>query len=460
MTLWQTIRSALRGEQHDLTKAPLNRAIVLLAVPMVLEMVMESLFAVCDIFWVSKLGDEAVAAVGLTESVMSLYYALAFGLAMAATAMVSRRIGKNDSDAAARAGVQGIYTCVVIGIVTGALCLVFADQILKAMGAEDEAIAMGTDYARIQLGGNLIVLLLFMNNAIFRGAGDAAIAMKTLWLANGINIVLDPILIFGWGPIPAMGLTGAAVATLTGRGIGVLYQLRALHSDSTRIRLNRQRWALNPSLMRRLITVSLGGVGQMIIATTSWALLMRIMAQFGSAAVAGYTIGIRVIIFTILPSWGLSNAAATLVGQSLGAGDPDRAVRSVFVTGMYNMCFLGLIMITFLVGAPRIITIFTQDPEVARYAIACLRIISLVYIPYAWAMVLMQAFNGSGDTTTPTWINFVAFWLIQLPFAWIVTGHFNFGPNGVFWAVCLADLVFVAFAVPVFLQGRWKHRQI
>jgi putative MATE family efflux protein len=457
---WATLRASLSGDEHDYTTGSLKRAILLLAIPMVLELAMESLFAICDIFWVAKLGSAATAAVGLSESVMTLYYAVAVGLSMAVTATVSRRIGQKDPEGAAKAGAQGIYVGLAVGLLTGLPCWLYAPEILGLMGASPEVTAVGTDYTRITLGANVVVLLLFMNNAIFRGSGDPALSMRALWLGNGINIVLDPFLIFGWGFFPEMGLTGAATATLIGRSVGLLYQFKMLAGGTCRVKMRGAAWHFDLPAMLTLLRVSFGGIAQMAIATTSWVALMRIMAKFGDDALAGYTIGIRILIFTLLPSWGLSNAAATLVGQNLGAKRPDRAQRSVLLTGMFNVAFLGLATILFLTCAPFLVGIFTSDAGVIAHGEKCLRIIGYGFVFYAWGMVMTQAFNGAGDTLTPTWMNLIAFWIVQVPLAWYLAIETGIGPAGVFWSVALADTLLTCIATPVFLRGKWKTREV
>ncbi len=461
---WHTVREALSGVHHEYTEGSLPRAITLLAIPMVLEMAMESAFAICDIYWVSKLeedtGPAAVATVGLTESMLTIVYALGLGLAMATTAMVARRIGEKDTDAASSSGAQAIYLGVLIGAVLGIPCFLLAPQLLTWMGAESDVIAEGSTFTSIVLGSNVVIMLLFINNAVFRGAGDAVYAMRSLWLANGINIVLDPCLIFGWGPFPELGLTGAAVATLIGRGTGVAYQLHLLHRGASRIRLSGPSLRIDPARMLRLLRLSAGGIGQFLIATSSWIVLMRIVSFFGSNALAGYTIAIRIIVFTLLPTWGLGNAAATLVGQSLGAGKPDRAERAVWMAGFFNMCFLGAVMVVFIALPRPLITIFTEDPEAVRTGIASLRIIAYGYLLYAWGMILAQAFNGAGDTTTPTWINFLCFWMLQIPLAWALARGTEMGVDGVFWAVAISESVLAVVSLAVFRRGRWKEREV
>lgn len=447
------MRRSLSGEHIDFTTGSLKMAILLLAIPMVLELSMESLFAICDIFWVARLGSAATAAVGLTESVMTLFYAVAIGISMSVTAMVSRRVGEKDHAGAAAAGAQAVYIAFAVGVVTGIPCFLFADNVLAMMGGDAEVIATGTTYLRITLGANVIVLLLFLINAIFRGAGDAALAMRALILGNCINIVLDPIFIFGLGPIPPMGVTGAAVATLTGRTIAVFYQFYALQKGS-RLPMSGGAWKFDLNLTGRLMRLSIGGIAQFAIATSSWVVLMRLMARFGSEALAGYTIAIRIIIFTLLPAWGLGNAAATLVGQNLGAGQPERAEKSVYLTGFYNMAFLVVVSVSFIFFGGAFVGVFTNETEVIRVGTECLRVLGFGYILYGWGMVLVQAFNGAGDTMTPTWLNLITFWVVQIPLAWFMTE--KIGPAGVYWAVMIADVLLFIFVLPLFRRGKWK----
>src|SRR5216683_1997439 len=418
--IWSSIREALRGSHQDFTTGSLNRAILLLAIPMVLEMVLESLFAVVDVFWVGRLGANAVATVGLTESMLTLVFAVAMGLSLSTTAMVARRIGEKDPEGAAVAGVQAIALGLGVSVAIGVPCFLLAPQLLHLMGASTDIVAVGTSYARIALGGSGVVLLLFLNNAIFRGAGDAAIAMRLLWVSNIINLFLDPCFIFGIGPFPKLGVTGAAVATFTGRSIGVLYQFYRLLRGTERIRILTSQIRLDFQVMFRLVRVSLTGILQFAIAHTSWIGLVRIISVFGSAALAGYTIAIRILIFILMPSWGLSNAAATLVGQNLGAKQPERAETSVWRTGFYNMIFLGIIGLLFVAFAEPIVKLFTHDPQVVPLAASCLRIISYGNIGYAYGMVMLQAFNGAGDTVTPTIVNFFGFWLLEIPLAYFL----------------------------------------
>src|SRR5579872_642168 len=455
-SLWSSLVEAVRGSHQDYTSGSLNRAILLLAVPMVLEMVLESLFAVVDVAWVGRLGADAVATIGLTESMLSLVFAVSMGLSLSTTAMVARRIGEKDPEDAAVAGVQAIILGLVISVAIGIPCFFFAPQLLRVMGASPEIIAVGSGYTRVCLGGSFAVLLLFLDNAIFRGAGDAAIAMRLLWVSNIINLILDPCLIFGWGPFPRMGVTGAAVATLSGRSIGVIYQFYRLMRGTERIKILKTQVRLQFDVLFRLIRVSLTGILQFAIAHTSWIGLVRIVSIFGAAALAGYTIGIRIVIFVILPSWGLSNAAATLVGQNLGAGHPERAEKAVWRTGIYNMLFLGLVGIVFIFFSEPIVRLFTQDPDVLRLGASCLRIISYGNLGYAYFMVMMQAFNGAGDTITPTIVNFFGFWLFEIPIAYWLAIPLHMRSNGVFFSIAIAESSMALASAILFKQGKWK----
>ncbi len=458
--LWSSIREAVRGSHQDFTAGNLNRAILLLAIPMVLEMVLESLFAVVDVFWVGRLGADAVATVGLTESLLSLVMAIGLGLSLSTTAMVARRIGEKDPEGAAVAGVQAVAIGLAISILVGLPCLFYAPHLLHLMGASPQIVAVGSGYARIALAGSGAIMMLFLNNAIFRGAGDAAIAMRLLWVSNIINLVLDPCLIFGWGPFPKLGITGAALATLTGRTIGVLYQFYRLLKGTERIRILRRQVHLNFSVLLRLLRVSLTGILQFAIAHTSWIGLVRIVSVFGSAALAGYTIAIRILIFVLMPSWGLSNAAATLVGQNLGAKQPERAETSVWRTGLYNMIFLGFIGLFFVVFAEPIIRLFTSDPAVIPLAVSSLRILSYGNIGYAYGMVMLQAFNGAGDTVTPTIVHFFGFWLLEIPLAYFLAITIRMQSNGVYIAIVIAEAAIAAAGIVLFKRGRWKRQQI
>jgi putative MATE family efflux protein len=458
--LWSSIREALRGSHQDYTAGNLNRAILLLAIPMVLEMVLESLFAVVDVLWVGRLGANAVATVGLTESLLALVFSIGIGLAMSTTAMVARRIGEKDPEDAAIAGVQAIFLGLLISLAIGVPAFIFAPQLLRLMGATPEIVATGSGYARIALGGCGAIVMLFLNNAIFRGAGDAAIAMRLLWVSNILNLILDPCLIFGLGPFPRLGVTGAALATLTGRSIGVLYQFYRLMKGTERLRIPPSLLRLNPSVMWRLIRVSLTGILQFAIANTSWIALVRIVSVFGAAALAGYTIAIRIVIFVILPSWGLSNAAATLVGQNLGAGHPQRAEQAVWRTGLYNMLFLGLIGVVFIVTATPLVRLFTHDPAVVPLAASALRILSYGNIAYAYGMVMLQSFNGAGDTVTPTIVNFFGFWLLEIPLAWWLALHQGLRSTGVFLSIVIAQAAVALAGILLFRRGKWKKQKI
>lgn len=459
-SLWNSLLEAIRGSHQDYTAGSLNRAILLLAVPMVLEMVLESLFAVVDVFWVGRLGANAVATVGITESLLSLVFAVGMGLSLSTTAMVARRIGEKDPEDAAVAAVQAIVLGLVTSIVIGIPCLIFAPKLLQLMGASAEIVATGSGYTRIALGGSGVVLMLFLNNAIFRGAGDAAIAMRLLWVSNIINLILDPCLIFGLGPFPRLGVTGAALATFTGRGIGVGYQFYRLMRGTERIRILTRQLRVNLSVLFRLVRVSFTGIMQFAIAHTSWIGLVRIVSIFGAAALAGYTIAIRIVIFLILPSWGLSNAAATLVGQNLGAKKPDRAEQAVWRTGFYNMLFLGSLGVLFIFLAEPIIRLFTQDPAVVPLGTACLRIISYGNVGYAYGMVMLQAFNGAGDTVTPTIVNLFGFWLLEIPLAYWLAIPMHLRSNGAFIAIVIAEGAIAATSAILFKRGRWKAQQI
>jgi MATE family, multidrug efflux pump len=422
--------------------------------------VLESLFAVVDVFWVGRVGANAVATVGLTESMLLLVFAISMGLSLTTTAMVARRTGEKDPEGAAVAGVQAILVGLVCSVLIGVPCFFFAPHLLQLMGASPEIVATGSGYARIALGGSGVVLLLFLNNAIFRGAGDAAIAMRLLWVSNIINLILDPCLIFGWGPFPHLGVTGAALATFTGRGIGVIYQFYRLLRGTERIRVLRRQIRVNWEILLRLIRVSLTGIFQFAIAQTSWIGLVRIVSFFGAPAVAGYTIAIRIVIFVILPSWGLSNAAATLVGQNLGAKQPERAETSVWRTGFYNMLFLGAVGIIFILFAERVVRLFTHDPAVVPLAASALRIVSCGNIGYAYAMVMLQAFNGAGDTVTPTIVNFFGFWMLEIPLAYWLAIHQGMHSNGVYWSIVIAEAGVAVASILLFRRGLWKKRMI
>ena len=452
------VRESLRDNEVDFTQGRVNRALGLLAIPMMLEMSMEAIFAVVDIAFVSRLGTDAVAAVGITEALVTILYAIAIGLGMGVTAMVSRRIGAKNPDAAASVTGQAIWLCALLSIVIGVIGVVYAEDMLRMMGASEGVIAQGTGFMAVLLGGSASIMYLFLLNAAFRGAGDATVALRSLWLANGINIVLDPCLIFGLGPFPELGVTGAAVATTIGRGIGVVYQLYYLVGGRGRLEFHLRHLRFELELMRRMIVISIGGIGQFLIATSSWIVLMRLVAFYGSAAIAAYTIALRIIEFVFLPAWGLGNAAATLVGQNLGAGQPDRAEESAWRAAKYNTIFMTGLGILSVLAAPWIAAAFSSDPDVLRYGTNCIRILGIGYPLYAVGMVMVQALNGAGDTATPSTLNLLCFWLVQIPVAWWLAEPLGWGPNGVFWAEVISESLLTVLAVMVFRRGGWKQQ--
>ena len=460
LSLRQLFKQSLRGNHQDLTKGSIGVAAFLLAVPMVLEMLMESIFAITDIFFVSGLGAQAVAVVGLTEAVLTLLYALAIGLSMAVTATIARRYGEKNIEQADVVAGQTLWIGMLVALVVGFIGLNFAEDILRLMGGSETLIQEGKTYTTIMLSGSITILYLFLINAIFRGAGDASIAMRSLWLANGINIVLDPLLIYGIGPFPEMGLTGAAVATTIGRGVGVIYQLSYLFGVAGRIKITLKHLLIQTEVCVKLLKVSFWGIIQFLIATASWIALVRIVATYGSDAVAGYTIAIRVIMFVILPAWGLSNAVATLVGQNLGAGKPDRAEQSVWRIAKYNIYFLLAVALIFITIPSQIVGLFTSDQNVIQYGADCLRYISYGNGFFALGMILVQAFNGAGDTMTPTKINFVCYWLIQIPVAYSLAQWLNLGPTGVFLAITIAQSIFALVGWLTFKKGHWKLKTV
>ena len=451
---------AVMGRQHEFTSGSIRRAIFMLSIPMILEMMMESIFAIVDIAYVSQVSVNAVATIGLTESVITLVYAIAIGLSMAATAVVARRIGEKDIKGAREAAVQAILLGVFVAVVIGIIGLLYAKEILALMGGEPDLIEEGYGYTKLLIGGNIVIVLLFLINAIFRGAGDASVAMWTLVLSNGLNIILDPIFIFGLGPVPEFGVTGAAIATNIGRGSAVLFQLGILFFGWSKIRLTLADVVVRIKVMMNLINVSIGGIAQFLIGTSSWVFLMRIMSEFGSEVLAGYTIAIRVMMFTFMPAWGMSNAAATLVGQNLGAKQPERAERSVWITGKYNAFFMLTVSLLYLVFARQIISLFNSNPEVVVNGALCLQVVAAGYLFYAYGMVISQAFNGAGDTRTPTKINFIAFWIFQLPFAYLAAITFDLGALGVFLAITLAEVMLSVIAILWFRRGHWKKVQV
>jgi putative MATE family efflux protein len=458
--LLNDIIEAVSGTEQDFTEGKLSRAILLLSIPAVLEMIMESVFVIIDIYFVSKLGADAVATVGLTESLIFIVYSIAVGLATATTSMVSRRVGEKNPEKASRTAFQAILTGIVVSVVIAVPGVVYSGKLLSLMGASSEIIEHMSGYAAIMLGGNITIMLLFIINAVFRSAGDPAIAMRVLWIANILNIILDPCLIFGLGPFPQLGVTGAAIATTSGRAIAVLYQFYILFFGRTRIRMAARHLVISYRLIARLIRLSIGTIGQNLIGTLSWIGLVRIISVFGSDIVAGYTIGIRIITFVMLPSWGISNAASTLVGQNLGAGKPGRAERSAMVTGWVNMILLGMIGLV-LVSFPRpFIEFFISDPVVLEAGIKCLRIVSIGFIAYGFGAVLVSSFNGAGDTITPLKINFVAFWLIEIPLAWILAIKGGMNEEGVFISIVIAESLMTLTAWLIFRRGKWKLKEV
>ncbi len=459
--LLQAVRDAILGDPHrDFTEGSIGRAIAMLAIPMVLEMMMESLFAVVDVFWVAHLGSDAVATVGFTESLLTLLYAIALGLSIATAATVARRIGEKNPRAAGEVATQSILLGLLVAVVVGVSAGMLAPRLLRVMGASDSVVATGSGYARAIYSGSGTVLLLFLINAVFRGAGDAALAMRVLWTANIINILLNPCLIFGLGPFPRLGVAGSGIGTTIGRGVGVLLQLWFLTQGKSRVSVHLNQIRLRPELMLRLVRLSLGGMFQNFIGMASWIALVRMTAVFGSAAIAGYTLALRIILFALLPSWGMANAAATLVGQNLGAGKPDRAEKSVWLAGLYNMVFLGLVAVIFIAFARPIVQVFTQDPMVVPLASATLRIVSYGYVSYAWGMVVVQAFNGAGDTVTPTILNLFCFWAWQIPLAWFLAFKLGIGPNGIFAAIAISNSTFAVVGIVAFRRGKWKEQKV
>jgi len=459
-SLWSAVRESVRGSHRDYTSGPIGRAIIMLAIPMVLEMCMESIFAVVDIKWVSYLGADAIATVGLTESLMTLVYTLAIGLSIGATATVARRIGEQNRDGAARAAIQAIVLAFIVSAIIALIGAPLAPKLLALMAASPSVIASGVGFTRVMLACNATVVLLFMINAVFRGAGDAAIAMRVLWLANAINIALGPCLIFGWGPFPKLGIVGAAVATNIGRGTGALYAFSRLIRKGGRFEIQRSHFRIEPSIMFRLVRLSGTGTFQVFIGMASWIVLVRIISSFGTDAVAGYQVGIRVILFALLPSWGMSNAAATMVGQALGARKPDRAERAVWKAGLYNLIFLGFIELIFVLFPRQIIGLFTTDPNVVPYGVDTIRIVASGFLFYAYGMVLTQSFNGAGDTWTPTIINLFVFWLWELPLAYVLAKVFGLGPRGVFLAITISFSTLAIVSALVFRRGKWKSKAV
>ena len=459
-SLWGAVREALAGAHgRDFTEGPIGRAIFILAVPMVLEMLMESIFVVVDVFVVAHLGADAVATVGLTESFMTILYALAMGLSIGAGAMVARRIGEKDPDGAAHTAAQVILFGCAVSLLIGVVGALLAPQLLTIMGASPGVLA-NVSFTRVMLGGNASVVLLFLINSVFRSAGDAATAMRTLWLANAINVVLGPALVFGWGPLPKLGVVGAAIGTTIGRGSGVVFALTRLRREQSRVRLRSRHFALDLSLIGRVVRLSSAATFQVFVGMASWIGLVRILASFGSAALAGYTIGIRVVMFALLPSFGMSNAAATMVGQALGAKKPERAEAAVWKTARYNAVFLAVVGLTFVLFARQIVGGFTGDADVARYGVLALRTIAYGFVFYAYGMVIGNSFNGAGDTRTPTLINLFVFWALEIPLAWLLSRHVGMGPFGVFVAMTIAFSTLAVVSAILFRRGRWKMKVV
>lgn len=461
---WQRLtaflRESLQDNETDFTVGPIGRALGLLAIPMVLEMSMEAIFAVVDIAFVSRLGTDAIAAVGLTEALVTVLYAVAIGLGMGVTAMVSRRIGAGDQENAARVVGQAIWVGATLSILIGLAGITYAADLLTMMGASDSVIETGKGFTSVLLGGSFSILFLFLLNSAFRGAGDAPVALRSLTLANAINIVLDPCLIFGLGPFPELGVTGAAIATTIGRGLGVVYLLYYLFDGKGRLKFGFGHLRIVPALIKRMIQISIGGIGQFLIATSSWIVIMRVVALYGSAPIAAYTIALRLLEFAFLPAWGLGNAAATLVGQNLGAEKPDRAEQSVRHAARYNVIFMSVLGVLMFVFAPQIVALFSTEPEILYYGVHCIRILAVGYPMYAIGMIIIQAINGAGDTATPSLLNFICFWILQIPAAYWLATNVGLGPDGVFVAIVVAESALTVLAVLVFRRGTWKLQQV
>lgn len=460
---YRDLREAISGSEKDFTKIPLSKAILLLSIPMVLEMIMESVFALVDIFFVSRLGAEAIATVGITESLMTIIYAISIGLSVGTTALVSRRIGEKKPEEAAVSAVQAIFTGIAVSMIFSAVGIFFSKDLLRLMGASEATIEMGYMYPAIMLGGNGVIMLLFIINAVFRSSGDAAISMRVLWFANILNIILDPLLIFGIGPFPEMGVKGAAVATNIGRGVAVVYQLYLLGKGRYRVKVRARQIVLKVREMIKLVKLSLGAIGQYLIATSSWVFLVWVVTSLGEEVVAGYTIAIRIILFALLPSWGLANAAATLVGQNLGAKQPDRAERSAWVVGIANMIFLGLVSIVFIAIPDSFISMFVDgvaEPVVMQSGLTCLRVISFGFLVFAMGQVMINSINGAGDTATPVWINFIAFWLLEIPLAYVFTNVLDLHVNGVCYAILIGEAAMTMIAIVIFRRGKWKLKEV
>ena len=460
-TFMSVMREAFVGTTRDFTQGPILPALIILAIPMILEMSLEGLFAIVDTFFVAKLGAESVAVVGFTESVLALVYAVAIGLSIGATATVARRFGEQDLEGAARTATHVVYLGIIVSVIMGTLGLIFAPNILRILGAEPSVVELGTPFARLMFGTNVVIVFLFLLNGIFRGAGDAAIALRVLIVANGLNIILDPLFIFGIGFFPEWGVTGAAVATVIGRATGVAYAVWALFFRTNgRLNVRAEHWRFDPQLLWSLVKLSATAVLQFLIATLSWSGLVMILAPFGTVALAGYQIGLRVIIFVLLPAVGLANAAATLVGQNLGAGKPERAERSVWLAGALNAGLLGVAGLTFVIFSDLVVSVFTTDPEVSAFGRDCLRIVGYGYALYGLGMVMESSFNGAGDTWTPTYLNFIVFWMFEIPLAYFLANHYGWGPQGVFWSMTLAFSMLAIVSALLFRRGKWKLKSV
>lgn len=461
--LWREIKESIRGTEKDFTSIPVSQAIILLSIPMVLEMVMESVFALVDIYFVSRLGSQEVAVVGITESLMTLVYAIGMGLSVGTTALVSRRIGQKNPAAASRAAVQAIFAALAVSLLFSIAGIIYAKDLLRFMGATEETIEMGYQYPMIMLGGNAVIMLLFVINAVFRSSGDAAISMRVLWIANLLNICLDPLLIFGLGPFPELGVKGAAIATNTGRGVAVLYQLYLLMKGNYRVKVKLNDIRIHLATVWKVLKLSLGAIGQNLISHSSWVFLVWVITGLGEEAIAGYTVAIRIIIFVLLPAWGMANAAATLVGQNLGAGEPRRAERSAWIVGGVNMILLTLFSIVF-ISVPQVFIDFfidrTLEPLVWQAGITCLRLVSFGFMIYAVGMVMVQSINGAGDTATPILLNFIAFWIVEIPLAYLFTNVSDLGVHGVCYAILIAETLLALMAMFIFRKGKWKLKQV
>ncbi|MBL8171865.1 MAG: MATE family efflux transporter [Acidobacteria bacterium] len=457
---WATLREAVRGSEQDFTQGSIGRAIFLLSVPMVLEMAMESLFGIVNVYWVAHLGKEQAAAVGITESLLTIVFTVAMGLSMATTAMVARRIGEKDAEGAGRIAVQAIALGFLISLPIASIGVFLQGPLFRWMNAEASVAAVGSGYIRVIFGSNVVIMLLFLINAIFRGAGDAAIAMRSLWIGNIINLILDPCLIFGWGPFPELGVTGSAVATTIGRGCAVLYQCSRLLGGHSRVPVQLRNLSFDFGVMRSLLQMSVGGMLQMFVATAAWMMMMSIIGKFGSAAQAGYTIAIRIIIVALLPSWGMSNAGATLVGQNLGARQPERAEKSVWLAGHSNAVFLGGVTFLFVFFAEFLVRLFTDDASVIPYGVDALRYMSYGYVFYGYGMVMAAAFNGAGDTWTPTLLNLICFWAMQIPLAYALALGTGLNAQGAFLAITICESILAVLAMVMFRRGTWKSKVV